>query len=156
MSEQERRISISAKAVILSEDRLLTVVKEAEGGQRTYILPGGSQEFGETLETALQRECLEEIGTEVEVQRLLFVREYIGANHEHADADADLHIVDVMFLSVAPDDYVPQSGLEPDTGQEGVVWLPIDELDQYPFFPQALKAALLSLESQSVYLGDVN
>lgn len=155
MFERERRITTSAMAVILKDDRLLTVVKE-EAGQRSYILPGGRQEFGETLETALQRECLEEIGIEVEVQRLLFVREYIGANHEYADVDGDVHIVNVMFLCIAPDDYVPRSGLEPDAHQEGVAWLPVDELDQHPFFPQALKAALQSLESQSVYLGDVN
>ncbi|WP_199613796.1 NUDIX domain-containing protein [Paenibacillus alkalitolerans] len=46
----------------------------------SYILPGGKQEFGETLEQAVCREVFEEVGISVNVDEFLFLREFIGAN----------------------------------------------------------------------------
>jgi ADP-ribose pyrophosphatase YjhB (NUDIX family) len=145
---------IGVKAIIIKHRQLLVVVKQyAEG--IAYILPGGSQNHGEPLDVAIRRECQEELGTDVVVDRLLFVREYIGKNHEHTATDADLHIVDIMFACHVPDDYVPHKGTAPDFDQVGVAWLPIESLDQLRFFPAALKQALLS-SHDAVYLGDVN
>ncbi|YCI79744.1 hypothetical protein M1D47_21395 [Bacillus sp. R1-10] len=35
------------------------------------------------MHNALLRECMEEVGEEVEIGELLHIREYIGKNHEH-------------------------------------------------------------------------
>ena len=43
-----------------------------------YLLPGGGQNHGETLKECLIRECYEELGVHVRVQKLLCTREYIG------------------------------------------------------------------------------
>lgn len=86
----------SAKAIIIHEDRILLIQNTDENGY-WYTLPGGGQGFGETLTDAVLRECKEELGTEVAVGDLMFVREYIGANHEFAAVDFDQHQVDFMF-----------------------------------------------------------
>ena len=52
------RFRNSAKAVILKDNKLLAIEKVDRDGQ-WYLLPGGGQEFGETLIDALKRECLE-------------------------------------------------------------------------------------------------
>ena len=78
-----RGVRTSAKAVIRQDAQLLTIV-HGEGAQRWYSLPGGGQNRGETLTEALRRECREEIGCDVVVGPLLFVRDYIARNHEFA------------------------------------------------------------------------
>jgi 8-oxo-dGTP pyrophosphatase MutT (NUDIX family) len=78
----------SAKAVIINDQKLLAIKKEDDDGFY-YILPGGGQEIYEDFASALKRECLEEIGADVIVGELRYVREYIGQNHEFAHDDHD-------------------------------------------------------------------
>ena len=155
MSDAAAQAKIGVKAVIIKDNQLLTVVKRYPEGT-AYILPGGSQAHGELLEAAIRRECQEEIGVSVVVERLLFVREYIGANHQHATTDRHLHIVDILFACRVPDDYVPRVGPLPDFDQTGVTWLPIDTLQYYRFYPAALQEWLLKPECAGVYVGDIN
>jgi ADP-ribose pyrophosphatase YjhB (NUDIX family) len=54
-------IRTSAKAIIISNDRLLTV-KYEQNNEKYFTLPGGGQNHNEDLKSALIRECLEEIG----------------------------------------------------------------------------------------------
>ncbi len=120
-------INISARAVILREGQLLAITMHYPDGI-AHITPGGTQVHGEPLDACLRRECLEEIGTEVEIGRVLFVREYIGKNHMYRDEDGDFHNLEVMFACKVPDDYVPRLGSASDTYQIGVRWLAFDDL----------------------------
>lgn len=154
MSIPTQRPSVGVKAIIMREQQLLTIVKQYPEGL-AHILPGGKQEFGETLELAIQRECREELGVDVTVEQLLFVREYIGKQHQFAMLDHGLHIVDILFACHVPDDYMPQLGDHPDPDQIAVRWLPVVHLQDYRFYPAALQDVLLSSDMQ-VYLGDIN
>lgn len=89
------RIGVQA---IVVQDRKLVAVKKRDGTGAIYSLPGGGQERGETLIDAVRREFWEEVGHEIEVGELAFVREYIGAHHEYAATEADSHVVDHLFL----------------------------------------------------------
>ena len=80
----------SAKAVIVKDEKLLAI-KIQENSGTYYILPGGGQEHGENLHQALIRECKEELGADIEIGDLIFVREYIGKNHELAAYHAHAH-----------------------------------------------------------------
>ena len=113
------RIRVSAKAVIVSDGRVLLCRNVDEKGD-WYCLPGGGQRRGETLVEAVRRECLEEIGDEVEVGRLLFVRDYIAANHEFAPTDPEVHQVELMFACTLPAVDEPAIGATPDSWQSGV------------------------------------
>jgi 8-oxo-dGTP diphosphatase len=58
------KIRSSVCALILRDNRVLTIKKQ-EKGVFEYILPGGGQEFGETLVEALHREIREEVGASI-------------------------------------------------------------------------------------------
>ena len=93
-----------------------------------YLLPGGGQEFGETLHDTLQRECSEEVGCEIRIGELLFVREYRGWLHEFATAAQDEHTLEFMFACSVEGNFDHARASQPDKGQIGVEWLALEEL----------------------------
>ncbi len=149
----------SAKAVIIQDDKLLAIKKEDEDGYY-FILPGGGQEHGENLHETLKRECIEEIGEEVEIGDMIFIREYIGKNHEHAAFHFHAHQTEFMFLCRLKNrNESIKNGLSPDVGQIGVEWLPITELLQHKLYPQKVREYLIGYingEKPPTYLGDIN
>ncbi len=78
-----RSVRLSVKAIIIREGRLLVLRCRDQSGV-WYVLPGGGQMAGETLDQALKRECLEELGCEIRMGPLRFVRDYIAWHHEFA------------------------------------------------------------------------
>jgi len=156
MTESED-IRVSAKAIIVIDNKLLTAKKEDENGF-FYTIPGGGQNHSENLEQALIRECLEEISVEIKMKRLLFIRDYIGANHEFPEhAARKVHQLEIMFEAEIISG-TPQNGNEPDNGQLSVEWLPLNELENFRLYPKALITHLKNFSEfrEAVYLGDVN
>ena len=152
-----RPVRNSAKAIIVKDSRLLAI-KNRDADGDWYCLPGGGQEPGETLTEALRRECLEEVGVEVMVGPLRFVREYIGKNHEFHAHDSDVHQVDFMFECEPAQDSWHSRGSAPDALQVGTAWLRLDELHEHRIYPSVLRTVLLrdTEATESVYLGDIN
>lgn len=145
----------SARAIIVRDDKILLTRNEDASGPY-YLLPGGGQEPGETLHEALRRECLEETCAEVSIGPLLFVREYIGRNHEFAEYDKGLHQVEFLFLcSLAAEAEVRQPK-KCDPRQAAVEWVELDRLHEYPFYPRVLVPVLKTRDFHGppVYLGD--
>jgi 8-oxo-dGTP diphosphatase len=152
-------VRISVKALIIQDGKLLTIHKHGEETD-FYALPGGGQQVGETLPEALQRECLEEISVGVEVGELVFIRDYIGRNHEFAHLDSETHFLNIVFACRIVSGTL-QPGSVPDKRQLGVAWLPIQRLAEYPFFPQQGITAILrwwkeGKPARPIYLGDIN
>jgi 8-oxo-dGTP diphosphatase len=148
-------VRLSVKAIITQHGRVL-VLRNRDSAGEWYMLPGGGQEHGETIPAALNRECLEEIGSEVSIGRLRFVRDYIASHHEFAATDSGAHQVELMFecqLSSAP-----VLGTVPDAMQTGTEWLELSRLADHRLYPSALQRLLATnaLPDEPVYLGDVN
>lgn len=57
----------SVKAIIIVDGKLLLTKNQDDEGY-FYLCPGGGQEHGETFHKTLQRECLEEIGSSVQIE----------------------------------------------------------------------------------------
>ena len=152
-----RPIRTAARALIIHEYKLLTI-KMRDSTGIFYILPGGGQNNGETLRESLRRECLEEIGTDVDVAELLYVREYIGKNHEFRHSHRAFHQVENVFRCTLPNPDGIGPGTEHDKKQIGVEWIPINEIQDRRFLPEAIKPFFTQtgFEPETNYLGDVN
>lgn len=149
------RLRYSVKAIIIEDGRLLCIQKRDEEGPY-LLLPGGGQEWGETLHETLRRECREEIAAEIEIGDLRFVRDYIGRNHEFAADDGDDHQVDLMFDCRLAGGEIATLGPAPDGGQIGVAWVPLAELDAARIYPRILARLLTDGATAPIYLGDIN
>ena len=147
----------SAKALIVHNGFLLAI-KHHDAVGEWYSLPGGGQDPGETLEKALRRECQEELGVDVVVGALRFVREYIGSNHEFSTVDADVHQIELLFDCQLFQSIEGARPSNPDPRQVAPEWLSIAELPARRLYPSLLRT-LLSQPPRAdvpVYLGDVN
>jgi 8-oxo-dGTP diphosphatase len=149
-------IRTSTKAIIVAADAVLLVEKNSGAGP-WFALPGGGQHHGETLIEALRRECREEIGHDICVGELLYVREYIGGNHEFAATSGEFHQVEFWF-ECALADADGGSPIEPDPDQTGVCWVKLADLGQTALYPKQLAKVLrdAAQPERSVYLGDIN
>ena len=73
-------IGVGVGACILNEAGEVLLAQRgplAKNERGTWEIPGGGVEFGETLEVALKREILEEIGVEIKIISLLQVCDHI-------------------------------------------------------------------------------
>jgi 8-oxo-dGTP pyrophosphatase MutT (NUDIX family) len=81
-------------AVIIDQNRVL--LHRAEGDS-FWALPGGKPEMMEISSDALQRELREELGTEVQIERLLWLVENFFTYHKR-----DHHEIGFYFLAHLP------------------------------------------------------
>ncbi|MCA1322325.1 NUDIX domain-containing protein [Bacillus tianshenii] len=149
----------SAKAIIISEDKIL-LTKNQDNEGYFYLFPGGGQEHSETLHNALLRECIEEVGKEVEIRELLHIREYIGKNHEYSSFDFNVHQVEYYFVCILVNEMNNyKTPTNPDSHQVGIEWMHINDLLQYRIYPKQLRKYIIkhfNNEKSPVYLGDIN
>jgi ADP-ribose pyrophosphatase YjhB (NUDIX family) len=152
-----RHIRTAARALIIHGGKLLAIKMRDHTGI-FYILPGGGQRHGETLREGLMRECLEEIGTGIEVGDLLYVREYVGRNHEFRKSHHAFHQVENVFRCTLPDPDGIGPGSEHDKKQIGVEWIPLEAIPNTRLLPSVIKPYFTSdgFEINTTYLGDVN
>lgn len=149
-------IRVATKAIIVRDGLLLVTVNSGDF-PTFYLCPGGGQDHGEDAHEALRRECREEIGCEVLVGELAFLRDYIGADHEFADHDDEHHQLEVYFFCSLPHDAQPRLTDHHDTWQTGVAWIPLEGLAGEPLWPRALAPWLAAPEADRPrYLGNVN
>jgi 8-oxo-dGTP diphosphatase len=73
---------VGVGAVVVHEGKVVLIRRRFEPLQGEWSLPGGGVEVGETLETAVAREMLEETGLEVEVGPVIEVFDRITRDEE--------------------------------------------------------------------------
>jgi len=146
----------AVRAVIIQDNQLLALEK-TDGG---YSLPGGAPNTDETLEQGLSRECMEEIGCQINIDKLLHVADYFKIRDSVPPTTR--HQIEFFFLCSVPKNYEPHSGHHPDKRQVNVVWLEIESIEQQQLVPEGIitpikKIALAGGTEQilPVYLGTI-
>lgn len=154
----------AAKAIIINGDKVLLNRNQNSLGDMCYglpngaiyyDLPGGGQNQYETLEEAVIRECIEESGYTVVIDRLAAVFEEITENQQFRTQYANYaHKVHFVFLCHVL--HVPMKPLaEKDIDMLDSEWVDLKQLKECPLYPPILKDNLDSILSSDtpLYLG---
>src|SRR3989344_185856 len=117
-------IGVSAGAMIFNDKNELFVSKRSKNAKNErgcWETPGGSVNFGETLEEAVRREIKEEYGIDIEI-----LEQFPAA--DHIISDEHQHWVATTFLARIKDGQIPKI-MEPKKC-DGIGWFPLDKLPQ--------------------------
>ena len=120
----KKKIKVTA-AIIWQEGKVL-ITKRPEGTHLggLWEFPGGKKEEAETLEECITREIEEELGVQVEPEKLL-----LNVSHEYETKIVDLHIFKCALLGGSP---VPMEGQE-------IKWVKPSDMPGYNFPPPDIK-----------------
>lgn len=153
--EIESQIRNTVRAVIIRHHQILLLLKEDDERGKRYGLPGGAQEPGETLQQALERECLEEINTEVTVGDMIHIADFF--KDKTTPKPHIRHQLEILFYCSVPEHYQPQNGSHPDRHQIGVDWVNLNELKNLTLSPLFFSEFLAHIEQREndVYLGTI-
>jgi 8-oxo-dGTP pyrophosphatase MutT (NUDIX family) len=104
----------------------------------------------------LRRECIEEIGVDVDIAGLIYVAEYYKPRY--AIPGQLRHQIDFIFSCTVPEDYIASNGPRPDKHQVDVVWIPGEQLEEITFYPPALTGHLSGMDQAgyTIYLGQIS
>ncbi len=121
---------VGVGGVVVHEGRVLLIRRGKEPLYGRWVVPGGTVELGEPLETALVREMLEETGLEVEPVELLTVFDRI--EREGSVVLYHYVIVDYLCRYVSGDARAASDALE-------VAWAAPEELDRFDLPAKAME-----------------
>lgn len=146
----------SAKALIVSENKIYVNRCVTRKGEIYYDLPGGGQHMLETMEEAVIREVLEETGYRVRVLRFAALAEEINDYLETSEYSEYAHRIIYIFQVELKDEQAVKP-TEMDFQQKESVWLELKEADRAEFLPEHLNGRISQLvRSESPqYLGCV-
>ena len=154
----------AARAILVDRGKILLNKNQNSTGDSLYglpngaiyyDLPGGGQNQYETLEEAVRRECLEETGYAVAVQRLAAICEEISA-HEGFRRDCPQYAHKVHFLFVCRLADEPQKPLgEKDMDYLESVWVDLEEMKNILLYPKIIHENLprMLASDDILYLG---
>jgi len=138
-------IRSAAKAVIMRDGKVLLNRCYGRTVGEYYALPGGGQLQHESLPEAIRRECLEETGYTVAIDRFLALCEEIITDEAVRQRHPDYtHKVYHVFLCHIACDTKAQPS-ERDANQVGCEWVAIEDVAALRLFPRPLAANLARL-----------
>lgn len=142
---------IRAAGIIVQDEHVLLIkVKDFSG--EYWIPPGGGLEACDLhTKDCVKRECLEEVGLNVQVGELLCVREFLETTKNRYNAEFFYHIE--QFEGQPHIDNL--IGLNDEEFIQSVAWVSVKELNCIRTFPTDLTKVvkLVSEQTKSIHLG---
>jgi ADP-ribose pyrophosphatase YjhB (NUDIX family) len=135
-------VRVRVTGVLIEEGRILLLNQDADVG-RSWSLPGGKLEDGETLSGALVREMKEETGLDVEPGRLLYVCDHLPAGVVHMTFEARRTGGTVGDIAAGADT----------TPIRGVEFVPLPELSALGFSDRFTELAMAGFPGAGSYMG---
>jgi len=121
-------------AAIVIKNNAVALIKRRRDGRTYYVFPGGGMESGETPEVAAIREIHEELGLNVEIDRLIarvfYERDGVRRSHQY-----------YFLMRITGGEFGTGTGPEmqglypPQSGTYKAIWMPIKQLTREVVYP---------------------
>jgi ADP-ribose pyrophosphatase len=115
---------VAAGAVVINRDKVLLVLRNKAPAKDMWAIPGGSVNLGESLQTAVEREVMEETGLRIKAGEIIYAFEKI--EHDQAGR-VRFHYVILDLAAKALD---PSQPLIPADDVRAAGWFSLADLDQ--------------------------
>lgn len=142
--------TIGVGVIVLDGDRVLLIKRGKPPREGQWSIPGGKQEWGETVRETARREVLEETGLEVSVGGLIDVVDLRvpgdGTDGDGSNASGGLshHYTLVDFVAV------PVGGdLRAGSDAADARWVPVDALDAYELWDETVRVIRAAVASRN-------
>jgi 8-oxo-dGTP diphosphatase len=123
-----KRQRLAAKALVRRGDRILLARLSAHAVETgRWTLPGGGVDHGESPETALVREAVEEAGVTLTVGALVGVHDLHLTGNAPGGRLEDFHAVNIVYEATVPDDEEPTVHEVAGT-TDAVDWISLDDI----------------------------
>ncbi|WP_280254942.1 NUDIX hydrolase [Nocardia wallacei] len=124
---QPNSIVVAATAFVLNENRQVLMIQRSDNGR--WAIPGGGQDFGETIEETAVRETREETGIDIVITGLVGI--YSNPNHVMAYTDGEVRQQFSICFRARPTGGQMHTSLE----SPNVRWVAQSELDEMNIHP---------------------
>ena len=131
------RVAAIIVAAIIVKDNFVALIERSVGGLLYYLFPGGGVESNESLMEAMVREVREELGLDVEAEKLVAEVSYRGTLQYY------------FVARITGGTFGTGHGLEivrPPTFEEGTyapVWVPLSKIREYSVHPKGVVELVL-------------
>lgn len=117
-------------AIIIKDGQILLIKRGSDPSYGKWSVPGGHIELGETMEAALKREVMEEVGIDVKINRLAGVYDLIVQDGENIT----YHYVLIEFFAdtVSGNIKAGSDALE-------CRWVPLTKIDEFDLTPTVIE-----------------
>ena len=115
---------VAVGAVILHQDKVLLVLRGQAPAKGLWAIPGGSVELGETLQTAAEREVMEETGLTVQAGKVIHTFDAIQRDES---GRVKYHYVIIDLLAEALD---PTQPLKPFDDVQDARWFTLPDVEE--------------------------
>lgn len=129
------------RAIIMQGGNLITL-KRVKENETYWVFPGGGVEEGESLDEALKREIMEELGVEIEIGDLVFEYHF---KTDHQDDDEYFYICRITggeLGSGQGPEYQPDSHYH---GTHEIALLSLNQVKNMDLRPKEMKERLLKM-----------
>lgn len=117
------QLRIRVNGILIQDDKVLMLRHLMGGGKEFWSVPGGGMQYGSNAEDNLKREFEEETGLEIQINRFLFVHEFLRE---------PLHAIE-MFFEVSYISGKINLGTDPELDQDKQIlteirWMSLSEI----------------------------
>ncbi|PRX61464.1 ADP-ribose pyrophosphatase YjhB (NUDIX family) [Nonomuraea fuscirosea] len=138
-------MKVRVTGVVIEEGQILLLDQDTDTG-RSWSLPGGKVEQGESIAGALLREMREETGLDIRVDHLLYVCDHLPGN--------GTHVIHMTFKATRVGGSVAAAADGADTTPiRGVRFVPVTELPTLGFSPRFVELAQNGWPGAGSYMG---